>query len=111
MGARKSANEAVGDVPNISLSKSKIVIFTGGISALPSTNSTYLRKVHICGNVTRFQKTRGSYRVVRLASSEQCVSLFSVFLRPLLVQWVECYFDGVAFRGFLRIIPRILTEL
>ena len=54
--------------------------------------------------------TRGAYRVVRLASSEQCVSLFLVFLRPLPVQWVECYFDGVAFRGFLR-IPRILTEL
>lgn len=42
---------------------------------------------------------RGKCRVVRLASSEQCVSLFSVFLRPLLVQWVECYFDGVAVQG------------
>ena len=24
--------------------------------------------------------------------------------------WVECYFDGVAFRGFLR-IPRVLLAL
>ena len=45
--------------------------------------------------------TRGSSRVVRIASSEQFVSLFSVFLRPRLVLWVECYFDEVAFRGSL----------
>ena len=38
------------------------------------------------------------------------VSLFPVFLRPLLVFWVECHFDEVVFRGFLW-IPRILTEL
>ena len=53
--------------------------------------------------------TRGSFRVVRLASSEKFVSLFSLFLRPRRVFWVECYFDEVAFRGFLW-IPRILTE-
>ena len=40
----------------------------------------------------------------------QFVSLFSLFLRPRHVLWVGCYFDEVAFRGFLW-IPRILTEL
>ena len=53
--------------------------------------------------------TRGLFRVARLAPSGQFVSLFSLFLRPRRVFWVECYFDEVAFRGFLW-IPIILTN-